>query len=103
MAERAMAALGEVIDPEVGIDVVNLGLVYEVRVDASDVRVRMAMTTPACPLGPYLREEAEAAIREGCPEAGAVEVEIVFDPPWSPERMSEEARKWLGWGPQPSR
>lgn len=101
-ADRVWAALAEVIDPEVGIDVVNLGLVYDVRAEGGRVQVRMTMTTPACPLGPYMREEAEAAIRGTCPEVEVVEVWIVLDPPWSPERMTDDARKQLGWPARPS-
>lgn len=94
---RILTALTEVIDPEVGIDIVNLGLVYDVRASDESASVRMTMTTPACPLGPYLSEQVEAAIRGELGEGAAVDVEVVWDPPWSPERMSREARRTLGW------
>jgi metal-sulfur cluster biosynthetic enzyme len=95
--EAVRAALSTVIDPEVGIDIVNLGLIYDVRIDAGGARVTMTMTTPACPLGPHIQEQAETAIRRAWPEAPSVVVEIVWSPPWSPDRMTREARAQLGW------
>ena len=95
--DEIRAALKEVIDPEVGINVVDLGLLYGIEVEANDVRVRLTMTSPACPLGAHLRDQAESAIRRHCPEALTVTVDLVWDPPWSPERMSEEAKRTLGW------
>ncbi len=98
MDERIREALRTVIDPELGIDVVSLGLVRSVEVAEDEVRVRMTMTTPACPLGPQIRDEAVDAVREAVPEASRVDVELVWDPPWTPDEMSEEARRRLGWG-----
>ncbi len=96
--EKVRDALRTVIDPEMGIDVVELGLVYSVEVAAdSAVAVRMTMTTPACPLGEFLRESAECAIRDHLPEAPAVEVALVFEPPWTSDRISPAARRQLGW------
>jgi metal-sulfur cluster biosynthetic enzyme len=96
MEARAIDALRGVIDPEIGLDVVELGLVYGVDVHGRDVRVRLTMTTPACPLGEEIVRDAEDRLRviDG---VGAVDVELVWDPPWSPERMSPAARKLLGW------
>lgn len=96
--DRARDALRTVIDPEMGIDVVELGLVYsiDVAVDGT-VAVRMTMTSPACPLGEFLRESAECAIRDSLPDAPAVEVALVFEPPWTPDRISDTARRQLGW------
>lgn len=95
--ESAAEALREVIDPEVGIDVVDLGLVYRIEVTGSRIEVDMTMTTAACPLGPHLKEEAEAAIRRHLPQAESIAVHLVWDPPWTPERMSPRARSQLGW------
>ena len=96
--ERVRDALRTVIDPEMGIDVVELGLVYSIDVAAdSAVAVRMTMTSPACPLGEFLRESAECAIRDSVPEAPAVDVALVFEPPWTSDRISEAARRQLGW------
>ncbi|MGQ9365861.1 metal-sulfur cluster assembly factor [Azospirillum sp. A39] len=91
-------ALRAVIDPEMGIDVVELGLVYGIDVAPDGaVSVRLTMTSPACPLGEYLRETAESAIRVAVPEAGGVDVALVVEPPWTAERMSPAARRQLGW------
>ncbi len=95
--ERVREALRQVLDPELGIDVVDLGLVYEVAVRDRDVRVVMTMTSPACPLHGVLTAAAEAAIREHDPDVRRVEIEMVWEPPWSPDMMSEAARRRLGW------
>ncbi|WP_448191059.1 metal-sulfur cluster assembly factor [Azospirillum sp. sgz301742] len=96
--DKVRDALRTVIDPEMGIDVVELGLVYAIDVAADKaVAVRMTMTSPACPLGEFLRESAECAIRDSVPEAPAVDVALVFEPAWTPDRISPEARRQLGW------
>jgi metal-sulfur cluster biosynthetic enzyme len=98
LRRRALEALEEVIDPELGIDVVALGLVYEVAVDSAtaSVRVALTMTTAACPLGEQIVRDAESRVRalEGVRD---VAVRLVWEPPWSPERMSPKARELLGW------
>lgn len=97
--ERAViGALHTVVDPELGLDVVDLGLVYEVRLGASSVHVRMTMTTPSCPFGGELAREAAEAIRRDLPELGTVDVELVWEPPWTPDRLSPHAKELLGWG-----
>lgn len=95
--EEILAALRAVIDPELGVNVVDLGLVYGVEASGRDVRVVMTMTTPACPLHSYLRDAAIEAIREQIAEAGQVSVEIVWEPKWNPMMMSEAAGRALGW------
>jgi len=95
--EAVRAALREVVDPEVGVNVVDLGLVYEVTVEGDTISVDLAMTSAACPLGSHLKGEAEAAIRRHLPAATRVEVALVDEPPWTPERMNEAARAALGW------
>ena len=99
MVEEAQVweALRGVLDPEIGINVVDLGLVYSVEVSSNDVHVAMTMTTQACPLHAYITEAAEAAIRQRAPEAGTVRVDMVWDPPWSPAMMSAAAKQQLGW------
>ena len=91
-------ALREVVDPEVGIDIVELGLVYAIEITRGRVRVDMTMTTPACPSGPQLRDDAAHAIRMALPEAREIDVRLVWEPPWTPDRMSSSAKKRLGWG-----
>ena len=92
-----MQALSGVEDPEAGMSIVDLGLVYEVRATPGSVTVTMTMTSPACPAAPYLVDEATAAIRALAPADTDVQVELVWDPPWTPERMSPEAQSRFGW------
>lgn len=95
--EQVLQALQQVFDPELGVNIVDLGLVYGVEVEGNRVRLRMTMTTPACPLGGYLEEAVRRTLRQEFPTLHTVAVEWVWEPPWSPERMSPEARKQLGW------
>jgi metal-sulfur cluster biosynthetic enzyme len=95
-ADEVREALREVLDPEVGVNVVDLGLVYGIEVNDGDVHVALTMTSAACPLGAHLRDQAIAAIRR-CDPTLRVTVDLVWDPPWSPERMSAAARHSLGW------
>ena len=90
-------ALRSVQDPEAGMSVLDLGLVYDIALEPGKVRVEMTMTSPACPAADYLVDEAAAAIRALSPEGIDVDVRLVWEPPWTPERMSEEARKRFGW------
>lgn len=97
--DAVLEALKGVYDPEIPVDVVNLGLVYAVVVEDGRVTVTMTTTSPGCPVGDFLTREVERAIRK----LGGVEtvrVDLVWDPPWGPERMSPEARRMLGW-PEP--
>jgi|TARA_B110001454_G_C12315765_1_gene265641 metal-sulfur cluster biosynthetic enzyme len=93
--EAIYEALKTVYDPEIPVNVVDLGLVYDVQLNDSDVYVQMTLTFPGCGMGPYIGQQAEWAIQEldGVEE---VQIEMVFDPPWSPELISEEARSQLG-------
>jgi metal-sulfur cluster biosynthetic enzyme len=91
------AALRTVNDPEVGMNLVDLGLVYRVEVQGPDVRVDLTMTSPACPLGDAIVDNAVAAIRAAAPGAEKVDIALVWDPPWTPDRMSEAARAKFGW------
>jgi metal-sulfur cluster biosynthetic enzyme len=92
---RALQALYDVVDPELGINIVDLGLVYDVEASDDRVRVEMTMTTPACPLHAYLTQEVENALLG----AGAhlVKVDLVWSPPWDPSLMSRDARQMLGY------
>jgi metal-sulfur cluster biosynthetic enzyme len=95
-AQQVRQALRRVVDPELGINVVDLGLVYAVDVRDGDVSVAITMTSPACPLSEYVTAEAEAAIRREVPGVRSVRVALVWDPPWRPEMMAEAARRQLG-------
>ncbi|HEY9532653.1 MAG TPA: metal-sulfur cluster assembly factor [Burkholderiales bacterium] len=90
-------ALKTVEDPEAGMNIVDLGLVYGIAVEPGKVRVEMTMTSPACPVGAYLVDESAAAIRAVAPAGTDVQVELVWDPPWTPELMSPEAQSRFGW------
>ena len=94
-AEAVLETLKTVYDPEIPVNVVDLGLVYDVQVKEKDVYVQMTLTFPGCGMGPFIAQQAEWAIQdlEGVEE---VEIELVFDPPLSPDLISEEARSQLG-------
>lgn len=95
--DEIRTALRKVVDPELGIDIVELGLVYDIEIDGDDVRVRMTMTSAACPLHGHLAKLAEDFIREQVDGVGAIAIEVVWDPPWTAEMMSADARRKLGW------
>lgn len=97
--EDVRAALKAVEDPEAGMSILDLGLVYGIALEPGKVKVEVTMTSPACPAAPYIVDEAAAAIRAIAPEGTDVEVQLVWEPPWTPERMSEEARSRFGWSP----
>ncbi len=96
-SDTVLEAMRSVIDPELGVNVVDLGLVYSAEASDGGVRIVMTMTTPACPLHTYIRESAEGVLRRRFADLRSVSVEIVWDPPWSPAMMSAEAKKQLGW------
>ena len=89
-------ALRLVIDPEIGVNIVDLGLVYRVDVTDGNVHVDLTMTTPACPLSEYVTTQAEATIWQQVPGVRAVDVQLVWEPEWHPDMMSDEARRQLG-------
>jgi len=91
-------ALRRVIDPELGINIVDLGLVYGVEIDDSRVRVVMTMTSPACPLGDYLKELVESMVKWRVPGVQEVEIALVWEPPWNAEMMSADAKRQLDGG-----
>ena len=87
--------LKTVYDPEIPVNVVDLGLIYDVQVNEGDVYVQMTLTFPGCGMGPFIAQQAEWAIQD-VEGVGEVEIELVFDPPWSPDLISEEAKAQLG-------
>jgi len=95
--EEAWAALSGVYDPELYLDVVSLGLVYDVRDQEGTMVVEMTLTTPGCPASESLPEMAAVAIEERLGAATAVEVRVVWEPPWSPAMMREDAAGVLGF------
>ena len=94
--DDVLEALEEVIDPELGLDFVSLGLVYDVEVENTDVYVTFTLTTPACPIGPQVSEQMKEFVGD-LEGVTAVHPKMIFDPPWSPEMMSEDAKFALGY------
>ena len=90
-------ALRSVDDPEVGINIVDLGLVYRVDVAADRVRVEMTMTSPACPMGDLITDNARRAVGALVPDGVGVDIELVWEPFWTPDMMSEAAKQTFGW------
>jgi metal-sulfur cluster biosynthetic enzyme len=91
------ALLTQVLDPEVGMNIVDLGLVYDVRVVAGRIEVDITMTTPSCPMGDMIIDEARSLVVAAAPPGTEVQVNLVWDPPWDASMMSEHARKHFGW------
>ena len=93
--QEVLERLKSVVDPELGIDIVNLGLIYDIKIEGDSIHVKMTLTSPFCPLGVLIVRNVEEVLKSiGFKN---VDIEIVFDPPWTPSRMSEEAKKKLGW------
>jgi metal-sulfur cluster biosynthetic enzyme len=88
-------SLKQVVDPELMINIVDLGLVYEVAQEERTVKVKMTLTSPACPAGPQIITQAKMAL-EQLADVDKAEIQLVMSPPWSPERMTDEARDQLG-------
>ncbi len=94
--EEVTAALKDVYDPEIPVNVVDLGLIYAIEVDDNNkVHVEMTLTAAGCSMGPFIAQQAEWAIND-IDGVKDVEVEVTFNPPWSPDSISEEGRKLLG-------
>lgn len=90
-------ALSTVDDPEAGMNIVALGLVYNVAVSGDDIKVEMTMTTPACPVADSLVEQSRAAIAAVSPSWATVQVTLVWEPIWNPAMMSGMAKEFFGW------
>jgi metal-sulfur cluster biosynthetic enzyme len=95
--ESVRAVLRNVIDPEAGMNVVDLGLIYGIDIEPGSIRVTMTMTTPACPMSAMIMEEAYQEIREIAPAAAEIDVQLVWDPPWDASMLSEYAKDHFGW------
>jgi len=95
-AVAVLEQLSRVIDPELGIDIVNLGMVYVVAVDGADVAIEMTLTTPGCPLHASIEEQVRTRVGE-LDGIGDISVDLVWDPPWTPMAMTEEAKRSLGF------
>ncbi|HET6944938.1 MAG TPA: metal-sulfur cluster assembly factor [Gaiellaceae bacterium] len=92
-----LEALRQVEDPELGMDIVDLGLVYEAEVEGPTAKVRYSLTSMGCPAGPLIAQDIDRVARE-VPGVEDVDLELTFDPPWTPDRMSDDAKFILGFG-----
>lgn len=96
--EQVLKVLEKVNDPELRLNIVDLGLIYDVEItEDNNVGVDMTLTTQACPVGPMIQMQAEAALKS-IPGVNMVDVRLVFDPPWTPEKMSERLKKARAMG-----
>ena len=93
--ELIYEALRDVYDPEIPVNIVDLGLVYGVDIEESDVKVKMTLTFAGCGMGPYIAQQAEWRIAE-IEDVEDVQVDVVFDPPWTPDLITEEGKQLLG-------
>ena len=94
--EHVLSALQQVEDPELGVSIVDLGLVYSIEVVDHGAHIAMTMTSPSCPLTDLLKKEVSVALRTAFPDLASIVVEIVWEPQWSPMMMSWQARQQLG-------
>jgi metal-sulfur cluster biosynthetic enzyme len=95
--DDVVEALRQVEDPELGMDIVDLGLMYDVEIDGPKVKVTYTLTSMGCPVGPMIDEQINEVTRQ-VPGVEEVETELTWDPPWSPEKMSDDAKFILGFG-----
>jgi len=93
--EKILEVLSEVYDPEIPIDIVNLGLIYGIEIDGGNVLISMTMTAPGCPASTQIAGESKLMVAE-LPGVENVNIDIVWDPPWDPSKMSEEAQQSMG-------
>ena len=95
-----LAELRQVIDPEVGMNIVDLGLVYRVDVAADAVAIDMTMTSPACPMGDMIVGDVHAALAKVLPATTEPDIRLVWEPPWNPSMMNEATKQHFGWTPE---
>jgi len=97
LRQPIVAALTRVVDPEVALSIVDVGLVYGVAVTDATLHVRLTMTSAACPVADEILEEVEVELDRVAPAALRIEVELVWEPPWTADRMSERAKRFMAW------
>ena len=95
-ADGVRTLLRQVIDPEVGANIVDMGLIYDVTIGADNIQIRMTMTSPACPMGEMILDDVRTVLADELPGWPA-EVALVWEPPWNPSMMSERTRQNFGW------
>jgi metal-sulfur cluster biosynthetic enzyme len=96
LQKAIVSALKQVVDPEVALSVVDLGLIYSVEIGEETARVTMTMTSAACPVTDVIRDDVEVDLERVLPAGFRIEVELVWEPAWTPEMMSESARRFMG-------
>lgn len=95
--EEILEELKQVADPEIGMDIVNLGLIYDIEINGDRVYIKMTMTAPTCPVTPWILSEAQRVV-ENLSSVEAADVELVWEPPWNPSMMTDEAKEALNMG-----
>jgi metal-sulfur cluster biosynthetic enzyme len=95
--EEILEQLKQVSDPEIGMDIVNLGLVYDIQINGDRVYIKMTMTAPTCPVTPWILSQAQQIV-ENMEGVEAADVELVWEPPWNPSMMTDEAKEALNMG-----
>ena len=96
--DEVVEALRQVEDPELGMDIVELGLLYDVEVEGPKVKLIHSLTSMGCPAGPMIQEDMHAVVAAMSTDVEDVEIELTWDPPWTPDRMSDDAKFILGFG-----
>jgi metal-sulfur cluster biosynthetic enzyme len=96
LQQAIVSALQQVVDPEVALSIIDMGLVYGVEICEEKARVTMTMTSAACPVTDVIMDDVEAELERVLPASYWIEVELVWEPPWTPEMMSESARRFMG-------
>jgi metal-sulfur cluster biosynthetic enzyme len=94
--DQAKLVLRRVKDPELNLNIVDLGLIYDIQVEGSDINVDMSLTSPGCPSGPEIMGEAEKQLRT-VPGVGEVKINLIWSPPWTPDRIEPRVRTYLGF------
>lgn len=97
LREPVLLALHRVVDPEVAMSIVDVGLVYAVTVAGERLQVRMTMTSAACPVTDMILDDVQCELEDGVPTGMAVDIDLVWEPPWTTERMSAGAKAFMGW------
>jgi metal-sulfur cluster biosynthetic enzyme len=95
--DEVFEALRQVEDPELGMDIVDLGLLYDAEIEGSKVKITHSLTSMGCPAGPMIQEDIHTVVA-ALPDVDDVEIELTWDPPWTPDRMSDDAKFILGIG-----
>ena len=97
LRQPVIDALRRVVDPEVAMNIVDVGLIYGVAVSAGTLHAQVTMTSAACPVADLIIEEVEAELDRALPTDMLIQVDLVWDPPWTADRMSASAKRFMGW------